>query len=431
MVGLILKWALGLGPLVLAVHLVSVALARALRTYSPSRLEDVCALRGHASLADVVEHHGEAVERSTGGLAAVTALLLAVLLGALGATFIRDSTPRLAIAAAALACVLASILAGAIGRVHAEVVIDRLWRWFWFGPIRALSFPLTAFQRGIEQLVASMGEPGASLPRPASVEVEIPSDGDGAEDNEAELPDSVRALIQRAVELTRRDVSDLMTQRPAIVSLPASVSAAAAARAFRESGRSRIPVFGENRDDIVGILYAKDLFPRMTDPDDPEAVVPRALVRPAYCIPESKNAYELLEEFRAQRKQIAIVVNEYGGVAGLITLKDLLEVLVGAIEDEHDIPSTEDPLSPLGGSRYEVDATLELEQLNERLHLRLPTDGDFLTVGGLAFHALGRVPEPGASFRHGGVEFTVVEVVDHAIRRVRLDLRPREPVPSP
>ena len=118
-------------------------------------------------------------------------------------------------------------------------------------------------------------------------------------------------------------------------------------------------------------------------------------------------------------------------VAGLITLEDLLEELVGAIDDEHDVPSQPDPLVSLGGTRYEVDATVDLEQLNERLTLRLPTDGDFLTVGGLAFHALGRVPEPGVKFQFAGVEFTVVEVVDHSIRRVRLDLQPRETVGSP
>src|SRR5262249_31683364 len=152
-----------------------------------------------------------------------------------------------------------------------------------------------------------------------------------------------------------------------------------------------------------------DLFPRMTDPEGPEVVNPRDLVRPAHCVPETKNAYELLDEFRSRRTQIAIVLDEYGSVAGLITLEDLLEELVGAIDDEHDVPSQADPLVALDASRYEVDATVELEQLNERLALRLPTEGDFLTIGGLALHALGRVPEPGSKFQFSGVEFTVVE----------------------
>ena len=427
-VGLILKGALVLGPLVLGVHLVSFALARALRTYSPSLLEDVADERGHAPLADDVEHHGEATEQAAGTLAVVTALVLAVVLTMAGQVQCRGSEPGPGNRRRG-----DRRRPGLDRRRGHRPGLRRIGDRPALAPVPADPRPglrprgLPAIDRARRRV---LGRSGVGLPRPASVEVEIPSDGEHAEDHEAELTDSVREMIQRVADLSRSEVGNLKTPRPSIISLPASVSAAEAARAFRETGRSRIPIFGENRDDIVGILYAKDLFPRMTDPDVPGATIPRNLVRPAYCIPESKNAFELLEEFRLQRKQIAIVVDEYGSVAGLITLKDLLEELVGAIEDEHDTPSNVDTLIPLGGSRYEVDATLELEELNERLHLRLPTDGDFLTVGGLAFHDLGRVPEPGAAFRFSGVEFTVVEVVDHAIRRVRIDLRPRATVAS-
>jgi CBS domain containing-hemolysin-like protein len=209
-----------------------------------------------------------------------------------------------------------------------------------------------------------------------------------------------------------------------MVTLPASASARAAAQVFRDTGKSRVPVFGENRDDIVGILYAKDLFNRMIDEEDLRSIVVRKLTRPAYCVPETKNAFELLDEFRSRRTQIAVVLDEYGGVAGLVTLEDLLEELVGPIDDEHDEPTPVDPVHALGGARYEVDATIPLELLNERLGLHLPTDADFQTLGGLAFHALGRLPEPGTSFRYDGVEFTVLEVTEHTIRRMRLDLEP-------
>ena len=131
---------------------------------------------------------------------------------------------------------------------------------------------------------------------------------------------------------------------------------------------------------------------------------PRQIVRPAYCIPETKNAFELLEEMRNDRRQIAIVLDEYGGVVGLVTLEDLLEELVGAIDDEHDVPTPADPVRPIGESRYEVNATLPIESLNERLGLHLPTDGEYLTVGGLALHSLGRVPEPGETFRADGAQ---------------------------
>jgi CBS domain containing-hemolysin-like protein len=420
---------IGLGVLVLGVHLVSVALTKALRSYSRSRLEELCLARGHSRRCDDVAHEDEATEYAAEVLAVFTGLLLAVVLAVLASASAPIQTGMPVVVSALFICVPGYFLAGAVGQVYAEGVIDRLWPLA--GMLRVLIQPLTLVRRLSEATVARLARPGGRLPRPASVEVELPDGGDTADVVDAELPDSVRELIQQAIELTRRDVAELMTPRSAMITLPASVSAATAARAFRESGLSRIPVFGENRDDILGILYAKDLFPRMTDLGGSDAIVIRTLVRPAHCVPETKNAYELLDEFRSRRTQIAIVLDEYGSVAGLITLEDLLEELVGTIDDEHDVPSRADLLVSLGQTRYEVDATVELDLLNERLSLRLPTDGDFLTIGGLALHALGRVPEPGTRFQLSGVEFTVVEIVDHAIRRVRLELQPHEAVSSP
>jgi CBS domain containing-hemolysin-like protein len=410
-----------LGLLVLALHLLSVTLARALRAYSRTRLEDVCAARGRPERADDVAHHDERTERSAETLAVMTGLLLAALLGVIGERLAPHLAARLVIAIALGLGGVGYVLAGIVGRVFAETVIDGLWPAA--APLRLATAPLTYGSRQAECVVERLAGDGDGNPRPASVEVEIPADGDDPEDIEAELPESARELLQRAVELTRRDAAEIMTPRAAMVALPSTASARVAARTFRESGRSRIPLFGENRDDIVGILYAKDLFPRVAD-EGVDSVIPRKLVRPAHCVPETKNAYALLEDFRQRRTHLAIVLDEYGGVAGLITLEDLLEELVGPIDDEHDEPTPADPVVALGGNRYEVDGTLNLEELNDRLHLHLPTDADFFTVAGLAFHALGRLPEPGDSFCQDGVAFTVVEVADHSIRRLRLDLEP-------
>jgi CBS domain containing-hemolysin-like protein len=293
-----------------------------------------------------------------------------------------------------------------------------------------MAWPLTFGFRQVERVVEWFAGSDESPQRPASVEVEIsiPDEDEVAEDEEPDLPEAVRDMLQRTVELTRTDVVEIMTPRPMIVSLPSTASAEEAAATFRQTGLSRIPLFGANHDDIVGILYVKDLFARITEVKDFAAVSPRKLVRPAYCIPETKNAFELLEEMRSQRRQIAIVLDEYGGVAGLVTLEDLLEELVGTIDDEHDIPTPDDPVRPLGDAGYEVDATLPVESLNERLGLDLPTDAEYLTVGGLAFHALGRVPNPGETFRVDGAQFTVVDVKDHRIRRMRIELRGAEPI---
>ena len=291
-------------------------------------------------------------------------------------------------------------------------------------PRRGLA-ALAGYQRRLEYLAERFAGNAQNGPRPASVEVEISTDeGESSQDLEAEIPEATRALLQHAVELSRTNVSEIMIPSSAIVSLPATVTARAAVDTLRRTGRSRIPIFGANRDDIIGILLGKDLWDLMVDNEDPDSVIPARIVRPAFFVPETCNAFQLLNDLRGNRTQMAIVLDEYGGVAGLVTLEDLLEQLVGAIDDEHDIPTPADPIKSLGNSRFEADATLPLELLNDRFDLHLPTDEDFQTIGGLAFHALGRLPEPGATFRYDGVEFTVLDVHDHAIGRIMIDLQP-------
>jgi CBS domain containing-hemolysin-like protein len=197
-----------------------------------------------------------------------------------------------------------------------------------------------------------------------------------------------------------------------------------AAQTFVKTGLSRIPLYGEHRDDIVGILYMKDLIPYLLDADGNQSFQARKIARVPFFVPETKVASQLLEELRHRRVQMAVVLDEFGSVAGLITLEDLLEAIVGPIDDEHDIPPPRDQLVALGDGVYEVDAAVALEELNDRLGLELPTDADFQSVGGLAFDALGRVPEHGATFQASGAEFTVLQVTDHAIRRLRIELKP-------
>ncbi len=412
-------WPLALGlPLLALAQAGSVALGRALRTYSRSRLEDICEAKRRPGRADAIAHHDETTERAAEALAVVAGLTLAALIALAASGWPAGSALVLALTVVVLVHLAASV----VGRVWAEVLLDAFWPAA--GAVRAAAWPLTSVARLVEAVAYRLAGPADVPPRPASVEVEFQADADHPEDAEADLPDSTRTMLEHVVALTRRDVSEVMTPRSSIVTLPAATAARAAARVFRESGLSRIPLFGENRDDILGILYAKDLFPAMTEAAEPDSIVPRKLVRPAYFVPETMNASDLLAELRARRSQIAIVLDEYGGVAGLITLEDLFEELVGPIDDEHDVPTPEDRVVPLGGSRYEVDASVDLEDLNERLGLRLPTDGDFQTVGGYAFNALGRVPHAGESFRSDGLEFLVVEVVEHSIRRVQIDLVP-------
>ena len=417
---------MALGLPAASAHLVAVALARALREYSRTRLEEVCKALGHPGRAEAIGRDDDAAERAAEGLVVLSGLSLAALLGvALGEA---AGGPRAEVSAliALLLAGLGHVAAGVAGRVYAESILARLWPAA--EAIRRAMTPLTAASGAVEALAYHLARRTRPAPRPASVEVEIEreADSDPGEDIDAALPESAREILQNVVELTRRDVAEAMIPRGSILALPARTPADAAAKAFVDSGHSRIPLFGENRDDIVGILYAKDLFARITRGEPPVAIAIRTLARAPLYVPESKNAYELLDEFRSRRVQMAIVLDEYGGVAGLITLEDLLEELVGPIDDEHDIPSAGDLVFALGGTRYEVLASLDLESLNDRLDLDLPTDGDFQTVGGLALDALGRIPAPGAKFRSRGVEFTVLEVAHHAIRKLMLDVKPAD-----
>ncbi len=414
--------------LLLAIHLFAIAMTTALRAYSRSLLEERCARNGHPGRADEVAHLDFKTERSAGALAVLTGLLLAGLGGLVAAQRGPAAGIELVILIVLAISLLGYVLAGVIGKVFAEAIIDATWPASGF--IRAAGLPLTFGMRQVERLVEWFAGADESPHRPASVEVEIsiPEEEDADEDEEPDLPEPVRHVLQRTIELTHTDVTEIMKPRPMIVSLPATATAEEAAATFRQTGLSRIPLFGANHDDIVGILYVKDLFARLAEVKDFGAVIPRTLVRPAYCIPQTKNAFELLDEMRSARRQIAMVLDEYGGVVGLVTLEDLLEELVGTIDDEHDVPTPADPVRPLGDSRYEVDATLPVESLNERLGLRLPTDAEYLTVGGLAFHSLGRVPEPGETFHVGGAQFTVVDVKNHRIQRLRVDLTDTKPV---
>lgn len=429
MVGLNLLTMLILAVPAFLIKLATVALSKALQSYSRSRLEEFCEDRNRPSLAVEIGHLAERTERAAEVIAVVSGLFLAILIGV--ALDRWHSVLRFELLVLLVLFLLGAgfVIAAVLGRVLAERVILFFWR---ATPvIRSLAWPVTASGSRLEMLTERFASDPDNGPRPASVEVEIPTEeGETAEEVEAELPEAAHQLLQRAVELTRTHVSEVMIPSSSIVSLPSTVTALEAAETLRKTGRSRIPLFGANRDDIVGILIGKDLWEQMVDSDEPESIVPAQLVRPAYCVPETCNAYRVIEELRGNRTGMAIVLDEYGAVAGLVTLEDLLEQLVGPIDDEHDIPTQADPIRPLEGSRFDVDASLPLEVLNDRLGLHLPTEEEYETIGGLALHTLGHLPEDGDKFRQNGIEFTVLNVREQAIRRILIDLEPQPPATS-
>jgi CBS domain containing-hemolysin-like protein len=224
-----------------------------------------------------------------------------------------------------------------------------------------------------------------------------------------------RALIHSIIEFGDTVVREVMRPRPDMVTVEADSTVSAALGAAMSAGFSRLPVHSGNVDDVVGIAYAKDLIRAERDGHGGEPV--GAYVRPAHFVPETKRVSRLMREMQERKYHQAIVVDEYGGTAGLVTLEDLIEELVGEIVDEFDVE--EPPVETLGGGEVSVTARLAVDELNELLDARLP-EGDFDTVGGLLFNVLGRVPVQGESVDVDGLHLVAERVQGNRIGRIRV-----------
>jgi magnesium and cobalt transporter len=223
---------------------------------------------------------------------------------------------------------------------------------------------------------------------------------------ESVLEPEERAMLEDVLEVSETQVRDVMIPRSQMVVLERSAPKEEILRAIIESGHSRFPVVGEERDEVVGILLAKDLLRYFMAEGGGDFDVGRYL-RPATFIPESKRLNTLLKEFRVSRNHMAIVVDEYGGIAGLLTIEDVLEEIVGDIDDEHD-PREADPIEAMTDGRYHVRALARVEDFNDFFGCSF-SDENYDTVGGLIIHELGKLPRRGESLRLGGFLFKVVQ----------------------
>jgi len=199
------------------------------------------------------------------------------------------------------------------------------------------------------------------------------------------------AMIEGSLAVSEMQVRDAMVPRSHMVVIPLDIPLDEFLPLILESGHSRFPVIGEDRDEVEGILLAKDLLRHYAESGGPLNI--KELVRPAIVIPESKRLNMLLRDFRASRNHMAMVVDEYGGISGLITIEDVLEEIVGEIDDEHD-EEEEAAIKPIGGNRFQVNALTEIEDFNDEFECEFG-DEDYGTVGGLLLAEFGRVPDLG------------------------------------
>lgn len=276
-----------------------------------------------------------------------------------------------------------------------------------FAPLRVLTRGLIGF--------ANVILPGRGLREgPFVTEEEIRTMADVAADEEV-IEREERKLIHSIFEFGDTVVREVMLPRPDMVAIEADASVEEGIKTAIDGGFSRIPAYEETTDDIIGLVYLKDLVAREREGEGKATV--RASLRPAVFVPEQKRVAELLREMQTQQFHMAIVIDEYGGTAGLVTLEDLLEEIVGEITDEYDVEEPGVEHLPDGSLR--VPGRTPIDDVSEELGVELP-DTEWDTVGGLVFNLLGHVPEEGETVRFQGLEFHTERVQGRRIVSVRI-----------
>jgi magnesium and cobalt transporter len=237
-----------------------------------------------------------------------------------------------------------------------------------------------------------------------------------ARDNEV-IDDDAQSIIEGAMQVADQQARDIMIPRSQMQVIKAECSLEEILPQVIESAHSRYPVIGDSPDDVLGILLVKDLLPQILEPDGNDFDVMK-LLRPGVVVPESKRLNILLREFRQNRNHMAIVIDEYGGVAGLVTIEDVLEEIVGEIEDETDL-ETDTFIRKLGVGDYIVRALTPIEDFNEEFGVEF-SDDEFDTIGGLVMQQFGHLPAHNESTEIDGLEFRVVNADQRKIHSLRV-----------
>jgi len=255
-----------------------------------------------------------------------------------------------------------------------------------------------------------------------------------------------RIILEALADLRDMDVREVMTPRVDVTYLTIPVHAEDVGRAVRTTGHSAFPVVHDDLDDLIGILFVNDIFRTggrvarpgeaggassgERDATDPSPLEISRKIRPAHLVPETLGVLEALADMRRQRRQVAVVVDEYGGVAGLLTVKDLLEPLVGELHDEFD-EEEESEMVRVDNSRWLLDGQTNVDDVRERLGVEIPDDGEYVTLGGLLFERFGHIPSEGETVRVGDWDFKVVEMDKRRVAQVvaTYDGDPTPPTP--
>jgi CBS domain containing-hemolysin-like protein len=234
---------------------------------------------------------------------------------------------------------------------------------------------------------------------------------------EGVVDEEEQEMIENVLELSETTADEIMTPRTDIVAVDISSDLNKLVETINNAGHTRLPVCEGNIDNIIGLIYAKDLLVEVGR--DPSGFKLKDKIRNAYFVPETKPLRTLLHEFQNQKLHIAIVLDEYGGTAGVVTLEDILEELVGEITDEYEKTPAKG-VKKIDANTFDINARTYVDDLNDDFDLNLPEDEDYDTVGGFVFSHLGYIPKTGETFKYNNLDFTIVAAETRRIRLIRI-----------
>jgi len=240
----------------------------------------------------------------------------------------------------------------------------------------------------------------------------------GDDDNEA-LNEEEREMIRSIFDLSETTVDEIMVPRINITAAEINADLQTVLRLIREEGHSRFPVYRETVDQITGILYAKDILSWLSE-HQPEEWHLSSIVKKCHYVPMGKKINDLMREFKVRHLHLAVIVDEYGGTAGIVTMEDILEEIVGDIQDEYD--EEEKEVVRIGENLYLVAPHIDLHDMNDELGVNVDEDADYNTLSGLIYHEYGDVPQEGTQFEHSGLRFTVLKMDNQRIEKVKVEV---------
>lgn len=435
-----LTWTSGLqlsgSVAALAVAAAFGTLREALERSLPSRvLEDVPPGERHDQLAHLLERveplgTSAALVQLTAD-AAFVGLLLSFAAG--GGRLAGDHLWLVLIPAAPALLFFSNALPLALARARGDVLLVR-WLPLWAKiqrPIEPVGFVVNAVRRALQRVLGVADDADHQRRFVEGLRTVIEESSPATD-----IDDTARKLIENVLDFRDADAAEVMTPRTEIVAAAVHEGLNAALALSLESGHSRLPVYEDSVDTIIGTLLARDAMRALNELEsDPSAydieeqrarqeAALRAALQPPFLVPETKKVPELLKEFRTRQQKVAVVLDEYGGTAGLVTLASVVAEIVGDFPDAEDPP--EDGIQSIEGGAFSVPAGMHVSDVNEALSLEIPEESDFETLGGFVLASIGRIPKVGESFQHEDAEYGVLEAGDRRVLRV--SVRPNHPV---